>query len=467
MPIHKPVCHFLNLTVIIGVFLATQLARTGPDAATAAVGKAQRDQQMAWWREARFGMFIHWGLYSVPAGGWKGQQMPEIGEWIMSKYRIPIAEYSKLTKRFNPVKFDADQWAEVAKRAGMRYMVITAKHHDGFAMFHSQSDRYNIVDATPFHRDPVAELAAACRKRGLKFGFYYSQTLDWHEQDAGGTEPGLSLNSGVMSWGNDWDFPNHAAKRFERYLEKKVKPQLRELLTHYGPIAVLWFDCPITISRTQSEELYQLVRTLQPQCIMNSRLGNGLGDYTSEGDNVIPGQLSIHDWETPATINDTWGYKTSDHNWKSPETLIRNLIDIASKGGNYLLNVGPTAEGMIPQPSVERLAAVGRWMDVNGSAIYGTTSSPLKGLSWGRCTEKPGKLYLHVFDWPNGNLSVPGLKGRVTKAYLLADASQSVMPVVATANGVSIKLPAEAPDKFASVVVLEMEEEVGKQLPSQ
>jgi alpha-L-fucosidase len=240
-------------------------------------------------------------------------------------------------------------------------------------------------------------------------------------------------------------------------LEKKVKPQLRELLTHYGPIAAIWFDCPCTISRAQSEELYQLVRSLQPQCIMNSRLGNGLGDYTSEGDNVIPGQESTHYWETPATLNDTWGYKTFDHNWKSPETLIRNLIDIASNGGNYLLNVGPTAEGLIPQPSIERLAEVGKWMSVNGSAIYGTSASPFKQLPWGRCTQKPGKLYLHVFNWPKGELFVPGLKNRVTKAYLLADAAQQVLPVTTSANGTSIKLPAEAPDKIASVVVLEIE----------
>jgi alpha-L-fucosidase len=450
------VCAFLALS-LCGVLCATAAdAPTAPPQET----KEQHDAHMAWWRDARFGMFIHWGLYCVPAGTWNGQQMPEIGEWIMSKYRIPIAEYSKLADKFNPVQFDADQWVQIAKQAGMRSITITAKHHDGFAMYHSKSDPYNIYDATPFHRDPVAELAAACKKHGLKFGFYYSQALDWHERDAGGTAPGDGVNVGGMSWGNSWDFPDHQSKRFERFFEKKVKPQLYELLTQYGPISNIWFDVPATISRAQSEELYQLVRRLQPQCIMNSRLGNGLGDYDSEGDNVIPTEGHVHDWETPATINDTWGFKSFDHNWKSAETLIRNLVDIASKGGNYLLNVGPTSEGLIPAPSVGRLAAVGRWMEVNGASIYGTRGSPFGALPWGRCTQKPGKLYLHVFDWPKGELVVPGLKNRVAKAYLLSDASQNPLSVNAAANGVTIKLPVHAPDPIATVVVLEIDGKV-------
>jgi alpha-L-fucosidase len=419
--------------------------------------RESRDARMRWWREARFGMFIHWGLYALAAGEWKGQRMPEIGEWIMSKYQIPIAEYEKLAARFNPVKFDADAWARLAKRAGMRYMVITSKHHDGFAMFRSASDRYNIADATPFRRDPIRELAEACRRHGLRFGVYYSQALDWHEPDAGGTEPWLHLNAGCMTWGNAWDFPNHAEKRFDRYFAKKVKPQLRELLTGYGPLGVIWFDTPFTISREQSEELYNLVRELQPGCIMNSRLGNGLGDYQSAGDNRIPSRGVLRDWETPATINRTWGYKSFDQEWKSPETLVRNLIDIASKGGNYLLNVGPTPEGEIPGPSVERLEQVGRWLDINGEAIYATAAGPFeKPLAWGRATQKPGRLFLHVFDWPRDGKLAIALANRSTRAYLLARPGEP-LPCRADAAGLEITLPPKAPDPIASVVVVEID----------
>lgn len=432
-------------------------------AGLAGEGQQGQEERMKWWREARFGMFIHWGLYAVPAGTWKGQQMPEIGEWVMSKYRIPITEYEQLAPKFNPIKFDADQWVQIAKQAGMRYMLITSKHHDGFAMFDSKSDPYNIVRATPFHRDPVGELAAACKKHSIKFGFYYSQSLDWHEHDAGGTEPGGTPNVGGMSWGNNWDFPNHSEKRFERYFEKKVKPQLRELLTNYGPIAAIWFDCPCTINRAQSEELYRMVRQLQPQCLVNSRLGNDMGDYGSEGDNVIPAQGSARYWETPATLNDTWGYKSFDHNWKTPELLIRNLVDIASKGGNYLLNVGPTAEGLIPQPSVERLAAVGRWMQVNGEAIYATSANPFgKPLPWGRCTAKKmsggiTRLYLHVFDWPkDGRLVVPATQGSPVAASLLADPQHAPLKFETRDGQVTITLPVAQPDPCVSVVVLDV-----------
>ncbi len=278
------------------------------------------------------------------------------------------------------------EWVSLAKQAGQKYLVITSKHHDGFCLFKSDETDYNIVDGTPYGRDPLKELAAECAKQGIKLGFYYSQTQDWHHPDG---------------YGNDWDF-DEEAKDFDGYIHDYVMPQVTELLTNYGPIGLIWFDTPMIISTQQSQDLLDLCNELQPDCLVCGRLGNELGDYASAGDNMIPSELVDLDWETPATLNDTWGYRSDDHHWKSSEDLIRKLIDIVSKGGNYLLNVGPTAEGVIPQPSVERLLAMGAWLDVNGEAIYGTKPGPIQGQAWCRSTAKPGKVYLHVFDWPEG-----------------------------------------------------------------
>ncbi len=407
----------------------------------AAQDQAEQDRRMAWFREARFGMFIHWGLYAVPAGTWKGEQIPGIGEWIMNRARIPVAEYEPLAKQFNPVKFNAKEWAKVARDAGQRYMIITAKHHDGFAMFNSTQTGYDIVESTPYAKDPMKDLAEACAEAGIKFGFYYSQMLDWHDPNARG---------------NNWDYPDEEKKDFQKYLDEVVKPHLRDLLTNYGPIAMIWFDIG-TPTAEQAQQLKDLVHELQPDTLVSGRIGHGLGDFQEMGDNQIPGARIQGDWQTPATINDTWGYKSYDENWKSPEVLIHNLVDIVSKGGNYLLNVGPTAEGIIPEPSVERLKAVGDWLTVNGDSIYGANMSPFRRLPWGRCTVKPGKLYLHVFDWPEGELEVPGLKNEVSKAYLLADRGQSALKVGRSDLGLAVALPDAAPDPIDSVVVLEIE----------
>src|SRR6202165_4041980 len=307
---------------------------------------ARQDARLDWFRDARFGMFIHWGLYAIPAGEWKGEPIAGIGEWIMLRARIPIAEYERLADQFNPVKFDADAWASLAAQAGAKYLVITAKHHDGFCMYKSQVSDYNIVDATPFGRDPMQELAAACQRHGVRLCFYYSQTQDWHH-------PGGD--------GNDWDY-DESTKDFDGYVEKYVKPQVRELLTNYGPIGLIWFDTPKGMTAEQSRGLVDFVHSIQPECLVNGRIGNGLGDYAEMGDNRIPSTEVQADWETPATINDTWGFKRLDDNWKSPADLVPKLVDITSKHGNYLLNVGPTAEGTIPQPSVERMQAVGAWL---------------------------------------------------------------------------------------------------------
>lgn len=410
------------------------------------------EDRFAWWREAKFGMFIHWGLYAIPAGVWKGKEIEGIGEWIMYRARIPVREYEQLAKQFNPVKFDADAWVKVAKEAGMKYIVITSKHHDGFALYGTKVSLYNIVDATPFGRDPIKELADACRREGLRLCFYYSQDQDWYEADASG---------------NDWDF-DPKEKDLTRYFESKVKPQVRELLTQYGPIGIIWFDTPISITESQSRELVDLVHQLQPGCLVNSRVGNDAGDYRSEGDNRIPVCVDEKPWETPATLNDTWGFKTHDHNWKSSQTLIRLLIDIVSKGGNYLLNVGPTAEGEIPEPSIERLKAVGEWLRVHGEAIYGAAPSPFPTeLEWGAITRKPGKLYLHVFDWPEEELVLYGLRSRVRSAYLLGDASHPELEVVQSRDDALdldclrlTGLPKDPYDESASVIVLEVDETV-------
>jgi len=406
----------------------------------------QRDARMKWWREARFGLFIHWGVYAVPAGTYKGEQVPKIGEWIMHNASIPVAEYKGFAKQFNPVKYDADAWARLAKEAGMKYVVITSKHHDGFALFDSKATDWDVVDATPYGKDLLKPLAEACAKHGLKLGFYYSQAQDW-------CHPG-----GAAARGH-WDPAQHGD--MTEYIKKIAVPQVKEILSNYGPIAVIWWDTPRDMTAERADLLLPLL-DLQPGIIANNRLrlDDKIGDFQTP-EQFVPATGVPFDWETCMTMNDTWGYKLHDHNWKSTETLVRNLIDIVSKGGNYLLNVGPTAEGLIPAPSIERLKAVGAWMKINGEAIYATSASPFKKLPWGRCTKKlsPGgaTLYLHVFDWPaDGILLVPGLKNAVDAAYLLADPSRKTLRASAAPDGVVIETPPEAPDAISTTVVLEI-----------
>ncbi len=414
--------------------------------------EGEREERIAWWREAKFGMFIHWGLYSIPAGVWRGLRIPGLGEWIQYTAKIPVGEYEKLAGRFNPVKFDAREWVRIAKEAGMKYMVITAKHHDGFCMFDTKLTDYNIVKATPFGRDPLKELAEACGEEGIKFGFYYSQTLDWHHPD------GL---------GNYWDYDS-SKQSFVKYLREYVKPQLRELLTNYGPIAVVWFDIG-TPTPELAQELISFVRELQPDTIINGRVGirggrwsRGLGDYIEMGDNEIPEEKIEGDWETPATLNDTWGYKSYDHNWKSPGNVIQKLVEIVSKGGNYLLNVGPTAEGVIPEPSVRILRGVGEWLRRNGEGIYGTKASPIRTPpeSLYRCTAKPGRLYIHTLAWPwYGELVIPEVKNKVERAHLLAYPELGELSFRQEGEIVTVNVPEKAPDPIDTVIVLEMESE--------
>ncbi len=314
-----------------------------------------------WFKKAQFGMMIHWGLYSLPAGEWKGERMEDIGEWLQQYFRIPNAEYHKLAKAFNPILFDAEEWVKLARDAGMKYIVFTAKHHEGFAMYKSEVSPFNIVDATPFKRDVLKELSDACRKYDMKLGLYYSQEIDWSEKNGGGYTSGKTWCGGKAYWTNNWDFPDDEHKDFSECFENKIKPQVREILTRYGEIFLIWFDTPGVITPAQSDELYEMVKKYQPDCLVNSRIGNGRGDYTSAGDNEIPeddkgGML----FETPATLNDTWGYKSFDDNWKDADTVIKIKNHLMKRGANYLLNVGPDALGRIPAPAEKILREVGR-----------------------------------------------------------------------------------------------------------
>ncbi len=412
--------------------------------AGAAESAVDRDKRMSWWREARFGMFIHWGVYAVPAGEWKGKPVGGIGEWIMNSAKISVTEYAGLTKSFNPVKFDADAWVRLAKSAGQKYIVITAKHHDGFAMFPSKASPFNLRDATPFQRDPLAELAAACKKHGLKLGFYYSQAQDWHHPGGG-------------AYGGHWDRAQDG--NFDAYLDKIAVPQVRELLTQYGPVAVLWWDTPAEMTRTRAGMLEPLL-ALQPGIITNDRLGGGYAGDTGTPEQEIPARPSPgRDWETCMTMNDTWGFKTGDRNWKSADQLIRNLVDVASKGGNYLLNVGPTALGEIPPESVERLTSVGRWLAVNGTAVYGTTAGPFRALPWGRVTRKDKTLYLHVFDRPTGPLVLPRIRTAAKRAWALADPKKKSLAVKRQGEDLLVSLPAANTASPVEVLVLELGDE--------
>jgi alpha-L-fucosidase len=405
----------------------------------------QRDARMQWWREARFGMFIHWGVYSVPAGTYRGDQIPGIGEWIMNRGKIPVAEYKQFARQFNPVNYDPDAWVRLAKDAGMKYIVITSKHHDGFALFDSAVTDWDVVDATLYGKDLLKPLAEACRKHGLKLGFYYSQAQDW-------CHPGGAAAGGHWDPAQDGDM--------DRYIDQIAAPQVREILSNYGPLGVLWWDTPTDMNKDRADRLLPLV-DLQPEIITNNRLGGGYdGDFGTPEQHIPATGTPGRDWEVCMTMNDTWGFKSYDENWKSTETLIRNLVDIASKGGNYLLNVGPTSLGEIPQPSIERLGEIGRWMRVNGESVYATTASPFHRLTWGRCTKKVrsdgAALYLHVFHWPaDGKLLVPGLRSVVRSARLLAGAAD--LQTTTGEDGVTVAVPAEAPDPIDTVVVLEID----------
>jgi alpha-L-fucosidase len=439
-------------------FLAAGLACSNLRAAADYMDEtpAQHDARMNWWRQARFGMFIHWGLYSEAAGEWDGKTTGGAGEWIMNDMKIPLSQYAKLVPRFNPVKFDATQWVRIAKEAGMKYIVITSKHHEGFGMYRSSLTDWCIA-STPFPRDPLKELAAACRAQGLTFCLYHS-IMDWHNPQYAPRKP--------------WNDIDKNPPDFARY-DDFLKGQLKELLTGYGRIGLVWFDgqWEDTWTYNRGADLYNFVRGLQPNIIVNDRVGTSqalqagqhrYGDYKTPEQSIPPTGFGPGvDWETCMTMNDTWGYKKSDNHWKSTRTIIRNLVDCASKGGNYLLNVGPTGEGLIPEASIRRLQETGRWLKANGEAIYGTSASPFRRqLPWGRCTQKTAggvtTLYLHLFQWPaDGKLTVPGLRNTPKSATMLV--SHEKIATANTEDGLVLSLPPQAPDALSSTVALRLE----------
>ena len=417
--------------------------------------KAQKAERMAWWHQARFGMFIHWGLYSVPAGEYGGKT--GYAEWLMESAHVPVADYEKYREGFNPVKFNAAAWAKMAHDAGMKYVVITTKHHDGFALFDSKAGPYNVM-STPFKRDIMRELSTSVRKEGLTMCWYHS-IMDWHNPDYFPARP--------------WNPTQGKAQTLDAY-NAYLRKQVSELLTNYGPIGVMWFDGEWERSWNDhyGKPLYELCRTLQPNVIVNNRVSNsreggmedatshGVGDFTTPEQHIPATGLPGVDWETCMTMNDNWGYNSHDKNWKSSDSLVKNLVDVVSKGGNYLLNIGPKADGTFPDEAVSRLHDIGQWMDVNGEAIHDTEASVFDTLSWGRSTTKfhngSTTLYLHIFDWPaSGKLVVPGLANSAKSVKILgADVS-----VEAHRDGPNlvVSLPGMEATPYPVVVKLEIE----------
>jgi len=405
------------------------------------------DPKMDWWKEAKFGMFIHWGLYSIPAGTWGDQKMKRVigSEWILNVLRIPIADYTKLAAQFNPTNFNADNFVLLAKESGMKYMVFTAKHCEGFAMFQTAADPFNIMDASPYKKDIVKALAESCKKHNMPFGVYYAQALDWYHAGGG-------------SYDKKWDKAQEG--KFADYIGKVSLPQVKELVNNYQP-RIIWFDTPAEMTPELAKKFTDFLAQ-HPEIIINDRLGGNVeGDLTTPEQYIPATGIPGKNWESCMTMNGTWGYNSDDHDWKSTETLVRNLIDIASKGGNYLLNVGPDATGLIPQPSIERLKEVGKWMKENGEAIYGTQANPFTETAWGRVTQKQNgkntKLYLHIFDWPtDGKIVLYGLQNKIRKAYTLVIPAKSIKTEQSLTHS-TVHLKGLQKSNIATVVVLEIE----------
>ena len=419
------------------------------------------DQRIQWWRDARFGMFIHWGVYSTLGGTWNGQPLQGYSEHIMRRLKIPRETYkTDVAGKFNPVNFNAQKWAKLAREAGMGYMVITSKHHDGFAMFDSDVSDYNIVKATPWHHDPMKDLKEACTKQGVHFGFYYSQAFDWEHPDAPGNDwdydnPGgdKGLHGGKQGW---WNYEPQLLPKVQKYLDTKCLPQVKELSTKYHP-DLIWFDTPSKMPPAQNMLVLKALREVDNNVVVNSRCVSTMGDYQSTADR--PAEFPPHDgdWEGIPTTNESYGYNQNDHSHKPVSHFIQLLAKAAARGGNLMLNFGPRGDGTFDPADVAILKGIGQWMNVNAESIHGTLRTPLPVQAWGESTRKGNTLYLHVFNWPaDGKLIVGGLKSGVAKAYLLSDTSKSPLTVQRlNDNDISLDVPAQAPDKVDAVIVVQ------------
>jgi alpha-L-fucosidase len=428
-------------------------------------------RRLQWFREAKYGLFVHWGIYAVPAGEWKGRRTSTDPCFVSMEAGISPQEYRAVARQFNPTRFDADAWARLAVDAGMKYIIFTAKHSDGFAMYRSKVSNFNVYDATPWKRDPLAELRAACERHGIKLCVYYSQVID--ADDPGGVT--VVIRDGLPT------FVMRGEAAFDRYLREKSLPQLKELLTQYGQLGLIWFDVPMGMTPERTRPFVDTVRRLQPNTLISTRVGDGPSDYDSMGDNEAPTEPSARAWETPGTLNWSWGYRKSDDQWKSPQTVCFNLVDIVSKGGNYALDVGPKADGTFPEAAQDILRKVGAWLKRNGQAVYGAGRTPF-GAEFGsptlvtvedhrrvqassardwRCTTKPGKLYVHVFRRPADGKQIVPMSNAVTRAVVLGDASAAPLAVRQTAAGLQITLP-EQLDPLTTVIELDVQGAVQK-----
>lgn len=424
--------------------------------------KLSDDERMEWWRDSKFGMFIHWGAYSI-IGGERGTKIAGGGaEWAMDKLDYTIEEYEKFPEMFNPQLFDADAWVSMAKNAGMKYIVLTSKHHEGFALWDSKVSDYDVMDTSPFKRDVVKELAEACKKQDIKFCLYYS-IVDWHHPQAQGN---LYPNYNI----SQHDDPMVVNPEFPEYYENYMKPQVGELLKNYGDIGVVWFDGDWISDYTteMGKDLYKYIRDIQPNTIVNNRVDKGrtgmdgmnnhpgefAGDFGTP-EQEIPDTGIDTDWEACMTMNGTWGYKPSDNKWKSSEDLIQKLVDIVSKGGNFLLNIGPDGFGRFPAESIRRLEAMGQWTKKNGEAVYGAGASPYEKPKWGRYTQKDGVIYAHVFDWPKDGLLKLNKDIKFKKVTLLTD-PDTELKALSTSRELLVEIPTMAPDYPVTVVKIEL-----------